>query len=460
MKTLCRSLLIFIFSFSFVLVTKAQDKDSVMIRSIYDRALTSNSSYENLHYLCKTIGGRICGSPQAAAAVEWAYQTLQQMDADTVYRQPVKVRNWNRGEKETASMVSAMYGSKELNVCALGGSVGTGTKGLYGKVIEVKSFEELAALNKTVAYGKIIFFNQPADPKFIYTFAAYGGVAGFRVHGAAEAAKYGASGVIVRSLTLANDQIPHTGIMRYEAGVDSIPAVAISTADADLLSSWLAADPQTNVWFRTTCQELNEADSYNVIAEIKGSNNPEEIIMVGGHIDAWDPGEGAHDDGGGTVQAMDVIQIFKAIGYKPKHTIRCVVFMDEEVAQRGGKVYAEAAKKNREKHVAAIETDRGVFTPTGFSIDADDKIVKKVQKWKELLLPYGIYILQKGGSGVDISFLKEQNIPLIALITDSQRYFDYQHAASDVFETINKRELQLGSASLAALIYLIDKYGL
>ena len=442
------------------LALNAQNRDSVMMRSIYSAALSDPSGYKNLEFLCRKIGGRICGSPQAMAAVEWSKQLLQLLPCDTVFLQPCKVHNWQRSSQEKALVHSHLYGSYPLSVCLLGESVGTGDSGVAGNVIEVKSIDELKKMKRKEVEGKIVFFNRAMDPTNVYTFMSYGGAADQRVIGACEASKLGAIGVIVRSLSLTVDECPHTGIMRYKDAPRQIPAFAVSTLHAEKLSENLKKDPALTLYMHALCKFLPEADSYNVIGEIRGSEFPNEYIVVGGHLDAWDNGEGAHDDGVGCVQSMDVIRVFKAIGYKPRHSLRAVMFMDEEVSQRGGRKYAELAKNKNEKHVVAIESDHGGFTPFGFSIDAGDTVVAKVKQWEKLFLPYGIYKLMKGGSGVDISFLKENGVPLMAILTDSQRYFDYQHAPSDTFEKVNMREMQLGTAALAAMIYLIDQYGL
>lgn len=438
----------------------SQTNDSLIIRNIYSEALTSTISYENLRYLCKNIGGRICGSPQSENAINWVLKILKEMNLDSAYLQECMVRQWVRGEKEVTSVISGTTGNFDLNCCALGTSVGTGSEGIISNVIEVMNFDELKKLGKDEVEGKIVFFNRPADQRFINTGSAYGSAVDQRVRGAIEAGRLGAIGVIVRSATVANDLHPHTGIVRYEDSTKKIPAIGISTKDADLLSSSLKVDPALKVYIRTTCHENPEVKSYNVIGEIKGSEYPDEIILVGGHIDSWETGEGAHDDGTGIAQCIEVLRMIKTLNIKPRHTIRFVAFMDEEINQRGAKKYAETVKAKNEKHIAAIESDGGGFTPFGFSIDANDTARTKIQSWHSLLLPYGIYYLEKGGSGVDVWYLKDQKIPLIGLDVDSQRYFDYHHSSNDIFENVNRREMQLGSASIASLVYLIDKYGL
>ncbi len=448
--------LIVIFSFN---SSYSQNVDSLIINKFFSEALSDYNAYENLRYLCKYIGGRICGSTQADYAVEWVKSVLESMKLDSVYLQELKVRNWKRGEKEYGYIISDLFGKTEVNISALGGAVGTGMMGLKSKVLEVKSFEELSSLGKENVAGKIIFFNQPLNSSYLSTFRAYGEVAKYRVSGAINAAKLGAVGVIVRSLTLSNDYFPHTGIMFYNDSIKKIPAISLSTNDADLLSKYLSIDSKLEFYFRTTCYEDSEKVSYNVIGELKGNKYPDKIILIGAHLDSWDTGEGAHDDGAGIVQCIEVLRLFKKLNITPNHTIRFTAFMDEEVAQRGGRKYLELAKLKSESHLVAIESDAGGTTPIGFSVYAGDSIFNKIKNWSDFFFQYGLYLVVKGGGGVDISFLKELNVPLIGLITDSQRYFDYHHSPNDKFENVNKRELQLGSASLAMLVYLIDKYG-
>lgn len=438
----------------------AQKTDSAVIKDIFGNALSNEISYKNLEYLCKKIGPRICGSPQAAAAVEWTKQLLQSMDLDNVYTEELWVHHWDRGEKEYSKMISSTMGTQELIICALGESIGTGPNGINAEVIEVKNFEELKKLGKKKIKGKIVFFNRAMDETLYNTFEAYGGAADQRVHGASEAAKYGAIGVIVRSLTTNIDEFPHTGIMFYTEGIVKIPAVSICTKDAELLSQWLKSDPKLKVFMKTSCELLPEARSFNIIGEIKGSQYPNEYITVGGHLDSWDLGEGAHDDGVGCMQSIDILRLFKSLGIKPLHTIRVVIFMDEEMAQKGGQKHKEFVELKNEKILAAIESDGGGFLPIGFGIDASEEKVQTLKEWKVYFENYGMHEIFVGWGGVDIEPLKELNIPLIGLLTNSQRYFDYQHSAKDTFDKVNKREMQLGTAAMAALIYLIDQYGL
>ncbi|GHA72972.1 M20/M25/M40 family metallo-hydrolase [Pontibacter akesuensis] len=439
-----------------------QQQDSVIIDKIYDNALTSYESYENLRYLTKQIGARLSGSPQAAAAVEWSRQVMERMDLDTVYLQEVMVPHWVRGDKEIGRITnSKLIGSADMNIAALGGTVGTGKQGLSAEVVEVKSFEELEKLGKKKVKGKIVFFNRPFDNTHVITGAAYGGAVDQRGGGPAAAAKLGAVGVLVRSMTNDIQDVPHTGSTRYEDGVAKIPAAAISTRGAEQLSSLLKDDPSLKFYMRMTSETLPDVLSYNVIGELRGTEKPDEIIVVGGHLDSWDIGEGAHDDGTGCMQSIEVLRLFNDVGIKPKRTVRAVLFMNEENGLRGGRKYAEVAKAKGEKHIAAIESDAGGFTPRGFGIDGNDGQYAKVLSWKPLLAPYGLHDLTRGGGGADIGPLKGQGtVALIGFRPDSQRYFDYHHTVIDTFEQVNRREMQLGAASMASLVYLLSKYGL
>jgi hypothetical protein len=444
----------------FPILLAAQDQDSILIRKIFDEALTSRVAYENLRWLCKNTKGRIAGTPQAAAAVEFTHQVMLHMDLDTVYLQELMVKCWMRGDIEYARITSSRFGSEELAITGLGISVGTDDNGVVCNVIEVQDFEELARLGEKKIKGRIVFFNRPMDPTLINTFRGYGGAVNQRASGAAEAAKYGAEAVIIRSVTTAIDDHPHTGVMSYEEGVPKIPAVCVSTKGANLLSNWLKEDPDLNLHLISNCRNYPDVTSYNVVGEIKGSTYPDEIITIGGHLDAWDNSEGAHDDGAGCIQSIEVLRLYKELGIKPKRTVRAVMFMDEEIAQRGGKKYAELAKLNNENHYVALESDRGGLLPRGFGISADGERLDDFLALEKYFRPYNITEFTRGGGGVDIGPLREFGTVLISLVPDMQRYFDYHHSPNDTFEQVNIRELQLGSASIAALIYLIDKFDL
>ncbi len=438
----------------------AQSEDEIQVKKIYDAALLNGQSYQWLDYLSNSIGGRLSGSKNAEKAVKWGEKELKDLGLDKVWLQPVMVPKWERGNPEEAHIASSS-GNVKVPICALGGSIATAKNGLTAEVIEVKGFEELEGLGEEKVKGKIVFYNRPMQANLINTFQAYGGCVNQRYAGAMEAAKYGAVGVIVRSMSLSMDDLPHTGSMSYgETPVSKrIPAAAISTNGAELLSKMLKEDKKTRFYFKQNCEQFEDVLSYNVIGQITGSEFPNEIMVVGGHLDSWDLGDGSHDDGAGVVQSMEVLRLFKKTGYRPKRTIRVVLFMNEENGLRGGRKYAEVAKEKGEKHIFALESDAGGFTPRGFSFDCNDANFAQVERWRPLFKPYLIHFFEKGGSGADIGPLKDENIVLAGLRPDSQRYFDHHHAANDTFDAVHKRELELGAATMTALVYLFDKYG-
>lgn len=453
--------ILFFLLFSVIATSQNKVQDSIMLKKLYTSALTDGKSYDWLDYLSNEIGGRLSGSIEAENAVKYTEAELKELGLDKVWLQPVMVPKWTRGFKEYAYIETA-DGSKNItDICALGGSVATPSLGIKAEVVEVKSLEELASLGKAKLEGKIVFYNRPMQADVIQTFEAYGGCVNQRYSGAAEAGKYGAIGVLVRSMNLRLDDFPHTGAMSYgDTPVSQrIPAAAISTNGAEYLSSLLKLQPTLKFYFKQNCKTFDDVQSYNVIGEITGSTYPNEYMVVGGHLDSWDLADGAHDDGAGCVQSMEVLRLFKKVGYKPKHTIRVVLFMNEENGLRGGNKYAEEAKRKGETHRFALESDAGGFTPRGFSFDSNDSNFNKVKSWESLFKPYLIHYFEKGGSGADIGPLKGNIDVLAGLRPDSQRYFDYHHAANDTFDAVNKRELELGAASMASLVYLFDMYG-
>ncbi|MBG7630062.1 MAG: M20/M25/M40 family metallo-hydrolase [Bacteroidetes bacterium] len=432
--------------------------DSTTIKQLFNTALTKGQSYQWLEVLSNDIGGRLSGSIEAQQAVEWGEELMTDLEFDKVWLQPLMVPHWVRGAKEEAYFT--VSNKKYIApICALGGSIPTSENGVMGEVIEVHSLDEAEQLGEKLK-GKIVFFNRPFDDSQIHSFNAYGGCVGQRYSGAKVSGKFGVKGVIVRSMTHRIDDYPHTGAMSYGDLLEQekVPTAAISTKAANELSKQLKENPNLQFYFKQNCKTLPDAPSFNVIGEIKGSEFPEKYITVGGHLDSWDLGDGAHDDGAGIVQSIEVLRLFKLNGIKPKHTIRAVLFMNEENGLRGGKKYAEEAKKNNENHIAALESDSGGFTPRGFTFDANSKNYELFMSWKPLFAPYGLHDITKGGSGADIGPLKSETISLFGYRPDSQRYFDYHHAANDTFDKVNKRELELGAASMASLVYLLDKY--
>ena len=441
---------------------KAQQEDSIFIRRLTEEILVNSKAYENLRVLTKQIGGRLAGSPQMVKAEKWGLKAMQDAGAQNAWLQECMVPYWVRGGKDQAS---AQYKQnqknlvKPLDIVALGNSKGSGPKGVTAGIIEVKNFDELES-RKDEIKGKIVFYNVKFNQAYVKTFESYRDAVGYRGAGPSRAAKYGATAVIVRSMSHSTDNHPHTGSTRYDSNYALIPAVAIGLRDADWLSNALQQQP-VRVTLKTNGYFKPDTVGHNVIGELKGSEFPDEYITVGGHLDSWDNCEGAHDDGAGCVQTIEILRAFKALGYQPKRTIRFVLFANEENGLRGGNKYADEAKAKGEKHIFALESDAGGFTPRGFGFTVSDEQFQKISSWQKLLAPLGASELTRGGGGADIGPLnRSQKTPLAGLSPDSQRYFDVHHARNDVFEAVNKRELDLGALNMAALIYLVDKYGL
>ncbi|MCH1418525.1 MAG: M20/M25/M40 family metallo-hydrolase [Flavobacteriaceae bacterium] len=440
----------------------AQEQIEPTLKKIYQTALLDGQTYPWLAHLSNQIGGRLSGSLNAQRAVEWGKEELDALGLDKVWLQPVMVPKWIRGTFEYANIETSPGNTINVPVCALGGSISTPLTGIRAEVVEVQDFEELKALGEEQVKGKIVFYNRPMQADLINTFSAYSGCVDQRFSGAEEAARMGAVGVVVRSMNLRLDDYPHTGSMSYGdlSLRERIPAAAISTNGAELLSSMLALNPKLKFYLKQNCKNLPDVQSYNVIGEITGSTYPEEIMVVGGHLDSWDLGDGSHDDGAGIVQSMEVLRIMKKINYCPKRTLRVVLYMNEENGQRGAAKYTELAQKNNENHVFALESDAGGFTPRGFSIDTTEEKLKTIQSWAPYFEPYLVHLFVKGGSGADIAPLKTADNVLAGLRPDSQRYFDFHHAANDTFDAINKRELELGAATMASMVFLMDHFKL
>jgi carboxypeptidase Q len=424
---------------------------------IVREALGSNRSYENLYDLCTKIGNRISGSPQAARAVEWAEKKMEEYGFDNVHLEPVMVPHWVRGPVEEAYLLLPSGKREKLNISALGGTIGTPPGGITAGVVEVKSFDELQRLGDK-AKGKIIFFNRPMDRTLISTFAAYGGAVDQRGRGAVMAARAGGVAALVRSMTTRLDDSPHTGSMGYGDSLKKVPGVAISTRGAEYLSRLLAQGIPIRIQLKLSAKTLPDVESANVIGELRGTVKPEEVIVIGGHLDSWDVGQGAQDDGAGCIQSIEALRILKKLGLKPKRTIRAVMFMNEENGLRGGIAYA-AKDRPGEKQIAAIESDEGGFSPRGFGI-SDSLTYTKIAPWAPLLSSFGADRINLGGGAADISPLAKKGVPLISLEVDTQRYFDYHHSANDNLGAVNERELALGAAAMAILAYTIAQEGL
>jgi len=429
-------------------------------RRMLAQGLREERAHDLLRGLLEAAPTRLTGSEGAEAAVEHMGKLMVDLGFTNVHREAVLVERWERGVETAVVEASGQRPVIELAVCALGGSVGTPEAGVAAGVVEVRSFKELEALGPA-ARGKVVFFNQPMDRAILEPFRAYGANAEQRVRGAVEAARSGAAAVLVRSLTFRRDRHPHTGLMRYEDGVPRIPAAAIATRDADGLSALLRASPDLVVRLTLGCRDRGPVSSANLVGDLRGAERPEEIVLIGGHLDAWDLGTGAHDDGAGCVHALEALRLIKAAGLVPKRTIRAVLFMDEEFGGTGGRFYAGAPERRGERHLAAFESDRGGFLPLAVGLGGGPGVPERFKAAGGLLRSLGIVQgLVPGGGGVDIAPLAERGVLLGGLIPDAARYFDAHHSALDVLDAVHPRELELGAVALAVMAYLIAQDGI
>ncbi|SFH91052.1 M20/M25/M40 family metallo-hydrolase [Halpernia frigidisoli] len=433
----------------------AQSKtDSLQFKQISDQILTQGLAYNDLRELTKNIGHRLSGSKAYENATKWAYDKLKEAGADKVWYQDVMVPVWVRG-KESLQIKTQNGSYKTLNMLSIGNTEGTSGKDLIGEIILVKSLEDLDKMNEADVKGKIVFFNYPFDQTFISTGSAYGDAGKYRQRSASVVAKKGGKAMIIRSLSSAFDDVPHTGTQTYDLKFPKIPAVAIGVKSADELERTLKTQ---KVYTKLNSNATMKADklSHSVIGELTGQKD-QSVVVVGGHLDSWDVGEGASDDGSGIVQSIEVLRTFKKLNISNQHTIRVVCFANEENGANGGKKYAEEAKRKDEKHLFAIESDSGGFTPRGFGLVMSEEKRDQIKSWAPLFFPFGIYDFTKKYAGTDVEPLEALGTPTGELVPDSARYFDIHHTAEDTFEKVNRRELLQGASAMTQLIYMIDK---
>ena len=437
-------------------VTPAGAVDDVRrpaLEAIRREALTNGRAYGYLEELCTVAPHRLSASTDAATAIEWARATMEKEGFENVRLEPCVVPRWVRGSTARLMVVEpAEHAGERLPILALGGSVATPPAGIEAEVIAVRSFDELARRSNE-ARGRIVLHNRPMDRSLIEPFQAYGGAVGQRSQGAIKAAEVGAVASICRSITTSLDDVPHTGAMRYSEEVEKIPAAACSTLAAERIDGWLAEGRSVRLKLVMDCRQEKPVDSFNVVGELVGWDRPDEVVLVGGHLDAWDVGHGAHDDGAGCVQAIEAVSLIKRLDRRPRRTLRCVMFMNEENGVAGARAYARAHEN--ERHVLAIESDRGGFTPRGFTTDARGEVFDILSELVALQAETGASKLVRGAGGVDISFLAAQGVPLVGYLPDAHRYFDLHHAPTDTFDKVNERELTLGAAAIASLAWLV-----
>nr|WP_315027733.1 M20/M25/M40 family metallo-hydrolase [uncultured Chryseobacterium sp.] len=429
-------------------------EDSIQFKRISTEILNNGKGYNELKELTKNIGNRLSGSEAYEKSVKWAEQKLRDAGADKVWLQEVMIPVWVRG-KESLHIKTSNGSWKSLKMLSLGNSEGTNGKDISGEIIMVKSMEEYDQLPAEKVKDKIVFFNYPFNQENVQTFISYREAGAYRRTAASLTGKKGGKFAIIRSLSSAFDDVPHTGNMRYDENISKVPAITIGNTSADELEAVLK-NQKVIAKLNSHCGMKGEKLSHSVMGEITGKKD-QSVIVVGGHLDSWDVGEGAHDDGAGIVQSIEVLRTFKKLGLQNNHTIRAVCFANEENGTKGGKQYGKTAKEKNEKHLFAIESDAGGFSPRGISLEMDNTQRNQIKSWGPLFLPYGVYNFEGKYSGSDIAPLHEMGVPTAELVPDPQRYFDIHHTEEDTFEKVNRRELLLGSAVMTQLIYMIDK---
>jgi carboxypeptidase Q len=423
---------------------------------LLDDGMRSGQAMALLTELCREVPHRLAGSAGGRRAEALGKAWMERFGFQEIRQETFPVRSWERGPVERAAVEVPGADPAPLAVCALGGSVGTPAGGVAAPVVEVRDLKEIAARADEVK-GRIVFLNRPMDPGLVSTFRAYGGAADQRVHGASAAALHGAVAVVVRSMTLKDDDVPHTGIMIYRDDAPKIPAAALGLQSADRLSAMLAARPDLVLELELSAREHPPVEARNTLGQLTGVERPGEIVVLGCHLDAWDKGCGAHDDGAGCAQAVEALRLLGRLGLPLRRTVRVVLYMDEEMGGVGGKAYAGAAARKAEPHVYAIESDRGGFVPLGFTVDAEDHAVEALRRRTlPILKRVGMRDVERGGGGVDIGPLKGIGCTNIGLVPDSQRYFDVHHSDNDVLAAVHPRELQLGAVAMAVLAYMLS----
>ena len=423
--------------------------EAISAKKLHDLGLSMGRAYELLRSLVTEAPQRLSGSEGADRAVEWAEATMKKIGLSNVRLEPCTVPHWERGEIEEVELIQPGP-PRPLPALALGGSIGTPREGLQAEVVVVRSPIELDQLGESIR-GKIVLFNRPMPRALRNTFQAYRSAVPQRTGGAVEAAKRGAIATLVRSMTTRQDDVPHTGAMRYAEGVPKIPAVAISTRAADRLASLAREGKRIEVRIRLSCKTHEPKESANVVGEIVGRSKAKDVVVIGGHLDSWDVGQGAHDDGSGIVHCLEAVRLLRALGARPKRTIRVVCFMNEENGLAGARAYARAHAD--EPHHAAIESDRGGFEPKGFTTSARGARFERYKQYVRELSAFDMGRCIPGGGGADIAPLGERGVPLFGLLPAWHRYFDYHHSERDTIDAVHPRELQLGAVAVAWLAW-------
>ena len=440
---LFRHILPILFSLSLMLGNSIIDRYTDASLSIISKALSDSTAYNRLSYLCDTFGPRLSGSKNLENAINWILKEMKKDGLVHVQGERVKVPAWIRGE-ESITLLKPF--KKDLTMLGLGGSIATPKAGIVAEVMVVDDFKELEARSKKVK-GKIILFNVP--------FETYGQTVNYRYAGASAAAKHGAVASLIRSIGPWSMNTPHTGVMKYEKNIEKIPHAALTMEDAMMLGR--LHDRGEKIILKLEMEAKMAADrwSRNVIGQINGTTYPDEIIVVGGHIDSWDVGQGAHDDGGGCIAAWEAVRLIKELGLKPKRTIRCVMWTNEENGGKGNQAYRDMHMDELKNHVLAIESDGGVFAPEGFGFTGSDKAREIITDIHQLMKPIQAHTLSKGGRAADVSPLNDEGVPVMSLKVDGSKYFWYHHTNADTFDKVDFYEFNRCVAAMAIMSFIV-----
>ena len=410
---------------------------------IISKSLTDSTAYNRLGYMCDTFGPRLSGSKNLENAINWILKEMESDGFENVRGEKVAVPTWIRG-KESATLLSPF--KKELSMLGLGGSIATPRGGLKAEVIVVNDWDELESRSNEVP-GKIVLFNAP--------FTSYGETVAYRYSGASAAAKHGAVASLIRSIGPWSMNTPHTGVMAYNDDVQKTPHAALTMEDAMMLSRIHDRGNKIIVKLDMNARMVADRWSRNVLGEIKGSMYPDEVVVVGGHIDSWDVGQGAHDDGGACIASWEAIRLIKELGLKPKRTIRCVMWTNEENGGKGNKGYRDMHMDEMDKHVLAIESDGGVFSPKGFGFSGNDSARKIVEEIHALMKPIGANTISEGGRAADVAPLNDEGVPVMSLKVEGSKYFWYHHTNADTFDKVDFNEFNRCVAAIAIMAYVV-----
>jgi len=411
--------------------------------AIIHTALSDSTAYKRLAYICDTFGPRLSGSKNLENSIDWILKEMKNDGLSNVKGERVKVPTWIRGN-ESVTLLKPF--KRNLSMLGLGGSISTPRGGITGEVLVVNNWEDLETRKKEVK-GKIVLFNAP--------FESYGKTVGYRYSGASAAAKHGAIASLIRSVGSWSMDTPHTGVMAYKDDIKQIPHAALTMEDAMMLGRLQDQGKKIVLRLNMSAKTVSERWSRNVIGEIKGSEYPEEIVVIGGHIDSWDVGQGAHDDAGGCVAAWETLRLIQNLGLKPKRTIRCVMWTNEENGGRGNQAYRDLHKDELDNHVLAIESDGGVFAPKGFGFTGSEAARKIAEEIHKLLEPIDANSISKGGRAADIAPLNDEGVPVMSLKVDGSKYFWYHHTNADTFDKVDFDEFNRCVATMAIMAYVV-----